>query len=92
MTKLAEMLAEEDAARGRLATHGRRAAAFARLDRCRLPARSRRAPARLDPGHVVMRRLSRYEYANTVRDLFLMSKPAWKYFAAARHGDSGEGH
>jgi hypothetical protein len=37
------------------------------------------AAADADPGRVVMRRLSRYEYANTVRDLFAMSKPVWKY-------------
>jgi mono/diheme cytochrome c family protein len=35
--------------------------------------------AQANPGHVVLRRLNRYEYANTVRDLFLMSTPVWKY-------------
>lgn len=36
-----------------------------------------------NPGRVVMRRLSRYEYANTVRDLFGYGrKTGWKYFVA----------
>lgn len=36
-----------------------------------------------DPGHVVMRRLTRYEYANTVRDLFTLgAKKTWRYFVA----------
>jgi len=34
--------------------------------------------ATADPGHVVLRRLSRYEYANTVRDLFQLSNPVWR--------------
>ena len=38
-------------------------------------------PDEIEPGRVVMRRLSRYEYANTVRDLFQMSKPTWRFTA-----------
>jgi hypothetical protein len=40
------------------------------------------APDTADPGHVVMRRLNRYEYTNTVRDLFYLGAKTWRYFPA----------
>jgi hypothetical protein len=45
-------------------------------------------PDQIDPGHVVLRRLNRTEYENTVKDLFQVSIDANNYFPA---DDTGYG-
>ena len=45
-------------------------------------------PGQIDPGHVVLRRLNRTEYENTIKDLFQVKIDAKKYFPA---DDTGYG-
>ena len=45
-------------------------------------------PGQIDPGHVVLRRLNRTEYENSIKDLFQVKIDAKKYFPA---DDTGYG-